>query len=86
MLGAVGSIQSVSPESNGAANRASIQSVSQAASGSLRTSCRGVVHIGDSTSEGLNSPRYLPDPRQRMNAQYGRVGVARRHFEIAGAT
>src|SRR5205814_903275 len=25
-----------------------------------RTSCRSVVHIGDSTSEGLDSPSYLP--------------------------
>ncbi len=86
MLGAVGSIQSVSPEPDRAADGASLESVSRAASGSLRTSCRGVIHIGDSTSEGLNSPRYLPDPRQRMNAQYARVGVVRRHFEIAGAT
>jgi hypothetical protein len=56
------------------------------AKGSLRSSCRGVVHIGDSTSEGLVSPRYLPDPRQRIGAQYTRVGVRRRHFEIDGAT
>ena len=81
MLAAVGSVQSAPLAADGPA----VQTVSPTG-GKLNTSCRGVVHIGDSTSEGLNSPRYLPDPHQRMNAQYGRVGVARRHFEIAGAT
>ena len=41
----------------------------------LRTSCESVVHIGDSTSEGLISSDYLPDPEQRIRAQYARVGV-----------
>jgi peptidoglycan/LPS O-acetylase OafA/YrhL len=50
------------------------------------TSCRAVVHIGDSTSEGLVSSDYLPNPRLRMAAQYHRVGVRRVHFEITGAT
>jgi hypothetical protein len=44
------------------------------------------VHIGDSTSEGLTSRDYLPDPGQRMAAQYGRVGVHHKRFEITGAT
>ncbi len=50
-----------------------------------RTSCRAVIHIGDSTSEGLTSSDYLPDPAQRMQAQYARVGVRVQHYEIAGA-
>jgi peptidoglycan/LPS O-acetylase OafA/YrhL len=49
------------------------------------TSCRSVVHIGDSTSEGLISPEYLPPHRDRLDAQYAHVGVAHSHFEIAGA-
>src|ERR1700761_8768870 len=49
------------------------------------TSCRSVVHIGDSTSEGLISPGYLPDPRQRISAQYARVGVTTFIPEISGA-
>jgi peptidoglycan/LPS O-acetylase OafA/YrhL len=53
---------------------------------SSRTSCRAVVHIGDSTSEGLVSSDYLPDPAQRLGAQYARVGLTREHFEITGAT
>jgi peptidoglycan/LPS O-acetylase OafA/YrhL len=51
----------------------------------LATSCKAVVHIGDSTSEGLVSSNYLPDPRQRISARYARVGATTQHFEIAGA-
>ncbi|HLI37357.1 MAG TPA: acyltransferase, partial [Streptosporangiaceae bacterium] len=51
----------------------------------LRSSCRAVVHIGDSTSEGMISPDYLPDPAQRLAAQYARVGVTTFHAEISGA-
>src|SRR5262249_57905191 len=45
-----------------------------------------VVHIGDSTADGLISPDYLPNPRRRIGAQYGRVGVARFIPEISGGT
>jgi peptidoglycan/LPS O-acetylase OafA/YrhL len=51
----------------------------------LRTSCRAVAHIGDSTSDGLISPDYLPNPAQRMAAQYGDVGVRTVRFAISGA-
>jgi peptidoglycan/LPS O-acetylase OafA/YrhL len=51
----------------------------------LATSCEAVVHIGDSTSEGLVSEEYLPDPKQLISAQYARVGATTQHFEIAGA-
>jgi peptidoglycan/LPS O-acetylase OafA/YrhL len=47
-----------------------------------KTVCTGVVHVGDSTSLGLVSPNYLPNPKQRMSAQYGRVGATTQHFEI----
>jgi peptidoglycan/LPS O-acetylase OafA/YrhL len=52
----------------------------------LKTSCRSVVHFGDSTSDGLVSSSYLPDPAQRINAQYADVGVIRTRFEIQGGT
>lgn len=52
---------------------------------SQRTSCRAVIHIGDSTSEGLTSSDYLPDPGQRIEAQYARVGATIQHYEIEGA-
>lgn len=50
-----------------------------------RSSCRAVIHIGDSTSEGLTSPEYLPDPKQRIEAQYAKVGATVQHYEISGA-
>jgi hypothetical protein len=53
---------------------------------SPRTSCTSVVHIGDSTSEGMISSNYLPDPGQRLDAQYARVGVRETRDEITGAT
>jgi peptidoglycan/LPS O-acetylase OafA/YrhL/lysophospholipase L1-like esterase len=53
--------------------------------GPARSSCRAVVHIGDSTSEGLVSADYLPNPHKRIGAQYARVGVTRFIPEISGA-
>ena len=58
----------------------------RASHGPPRTSCDAVVHLGDSTSEGLVSPSYLPDPRRRIDSQYARVGVGRSRMEIEGAT
>jgi peptidoglycan/LPS O-acetylase OafA/YrhL len=51
----------------------------------LATSCDAVVHIGDSTSEGLVSSEYLPDPGQLISAQYARVGATTQHLEVSGA-
>jgi peptidoglycan/LPS O-acetylase OafA/YrhL len=48
-------------------------------------SCNSVVHIGDSTSEGLISANYLPRAKDRISADYARVGVKTQHFEISGA-
>jgi peptidoglycan/LPS O-acetylase OafA/YrhL len=62
-------------------------STSELAPGSATTSsCRSVVHIGDSTSESLISSDYLPDPSQRLGAQYARVGVTTQYLEIDGGT
>jgi peptidoglycan/LPS O-acetylase OafA/YrhL len=55
------------------------------AAASTRSSCKAVVHIGDSTSEGLTSAEYLPLASQRIEAQYANVGVREAHFEISGA-
>jgi peptidoglycan/LPS O-acetylase OafA/YrhL len=49
-----------------------------------QTSCRSVVHMGDSTSDGLISSDYLPDPRQRITAQYAMTGVTKSIMEISG--
>jgi peptidoglycan/LPS O-acetylase OafA/YrhL len=51
----------------------------------LATSCEEVIHIGDSTSEGLVSEEYLPDPSQLISAQYARVGATTQHLEVSGA-
>ncbi len=56
----------------------------QAAS-SKRSSCKAVVHIGDSTSEGLTSSDYLPVESQRIEARYAGVGAVEQHMEISGA-
>jgi peptidoglycan/LPS O-acetylase OafA/YrhL len=53
--------------------------------GPVKTTCDAVVHIGDSTSEGLVSEEYLPDPRQLISAQYARVGATTAHLEVSGA-
>jgi hypothetical protein len=49
-----------------------------------RTSCRSVAHIGDSTSVGLVSPDYLPDPAQRLRARYADVGVRSAWIDASG--
>ena len=50
-----------------------------------RTSCSRVVDIGDSTSEGLTSSSYLPNPNQRIEARYDQVGARVQHYAISGA-
>lgn len=57
----------------------------RAAADAFTTSCDGVVHIGDSTSEGLVSSEYLPDPKQLISAQYARVGATTQHLDVSGA-
>lgn len=49
-----------------------------------RTVCNSVIHIGDSTSEGLVSSEYLPVKKQ-IAAQYARVGARTAHLEVSGA-
>ena len=56
-----------------------------AATGPLRTSCREVAHIGDSTSDGLVSRDYLPHAYQRITARYEAVGVQTVYTNITGA-
>jgi len=58
--------------------------LAQAAS-SKRSSCKAVVHIGDSTSEGLTSSDYLPLESQRIESRYASVGAVEQHMEISGA-
>ena len=43
-----------------------------------------MVHIGDSTSEGLVSTEYVK-PEELIEAQYARVGATEAHMEVSGA-
>ncbi|MGN6255915.1 MAG: acyltransferase family protein [Solirubrobacterales bacterium] len=52
---------------------------------STKSSCRAVVHIGDSTSEGLDSAEYLPNAKERIPNRYAEVGVKETHMEVQGA-
>jgi peptidoglycan/LPS O-acetylase OafA/YrhL len=55
------------------------------AADSQQTSCKEVVHIGDSTSEGLDSAEYLPNVKERIPNRYREVGVKETHMEVQGA-
>ena len=48
------------------------------------TSCTSVAHIGDSTSVGMVSPTWLPDPAQRLAAQYHDFGVKNSRIDASG--
>ncbi|HUN35017.1 MAG TPA: acyltransferase family protein [Trebonia sp.] len=54
--------------------------------GQPRTSCTSVVHIGDSTSDGLVLPQYQPNPANRIPARYKQIGVQTVHTEVVGGT
>ena len=52
---------------------------------STKTSCKSVVYIGDSTSEGETSNDYIPDTKLQLPAQLADVGVQTTIPEISGA-
>ncbi len=49
------------------------------------SSCHAVIDIGDSTSEGLTSPDYLPDRANRIEARFDAVGTTVQHYAFSGA-
>ncbi|UIJ34024.1 SGNH/GDSL hydrolase family protein [Allobranchiibius sp. GilTou73] len=53
--------------------------------GPLRTSCSSLLYVGDSTSEGVVSIDYLPEPSDREDARLRAVGVRTFIPEISGA-
>ncbi len=73
------------PAAKPAAGKTAASLPAAATSGPLRTSCRSVAHIGDSTSEGLVSTDYLPNWRLRITARYEDVGVQTVYTNITGA-
>lgn len=73
------------PKTGSVHDRDAYHLVSRVLSGDpSRTSCTSVADFGDSTSDGLNSPNYLPDPAQRIRARYADIGVRHQIFEIFG--
>jgi peptidoglycan/LPS O-acetylase OafA/YrhL len=50
-----------------------------------RSSCRSVIDVGDSTSEGLISPDYLPDRANRIEARFDDIGATVQHYAFSGA-
>jgi peptidoglycan/LPS O-acetylase OafA/YrhL len=72
-------------EATAAGTKGPIPLTKQQAADSQVSSCRRVVHIGDSTSEGLDSPEYLPSPKDRIENRYSEVGVKETHMEVQGA-
>jgi hypothetical protein len=73
------------PKAVGAETVAKTVTAKQVSGAPLATSCDSVVHIGDSTSEGLVSEEYLPNPQQLISAQYARVGATTQHLDVSGA-
>jgi hypothetical protein len=49
------------------------------------TSCKQVVYVGDSTSDGEASAAFVPNRRLRAPAQLFKVGVKATHMEVSGA-
>jgi hypothetical protein len=56
-----------------------------AATPATTTSCTSVAHLGDSTSVGLVSTSFIPDPALQIGGQYARVGATDSRLEISGA-
>jgi peptidoglycan/LPS O-acetylase OafA/YrhL len=50
-----------------------------------RSSCHAVIDLGDSTSEGLTSPEYLPDRANRIEARFTDIGATVQHYSFSGA-
>src|SRR5215211_832735 len=63
--------------------RKSSEPKSQEAASPTMSSCNSVAYIGDSTSEGMVLPSFLPNPERRLGAQYARVGATSQYLEIS---
>jgi peptidoglycan/LPS O-acetylase OafA/YrhL len=72
-------------EATAAGTKGPVPLTAAQAAESQKSSCRAVVHIGDSTSEGLDSAEYLPNPKERIPERYAEVGVKETHMEVQGA-
>jgi hypothetical protein len=92
LLGACGgdsSTHSSSSRSSGAviavATTSSASTAAKPLPPATHTSCRSVVYIGDSTSDGEASAEYVPERRLRAPTQLLTVGVKTTHMLVSGA-
>jgi lysophospholipase L1-like esterase len=69
----------------GGNDQAGLQAAQTADAPGPQTSCRSVVHVGDSTSDGLVLPAYQPDAALRIATQYRDVGVTNFIPQVSGA-
>jgi peptidoglycan/LPS O-acetylase OafA/YrhL len=76
---------SAAPRSTPTARPTTRVAATPAAGKTRTTACTSVVHVGDSTSIGLMDPNYLPNPRDRIDSQYRRVGAKSVQTDILGA-
>ena len=72
-------------ESTGPGEITLAETVTSDDKGKEKIPCQSVVHIGDSTSEGLVSSTYLPDEKKLIGSQYARNGAKTVHLEVSGA-
>jgi hypothetical protein len=77
------SLSKLPPAREASAATSSLRAAAPASS--TRSSCRSVVYLGDSTSEGSISTDYIPNPRLRLEGQLADVGATRTLAEISGA-
>jgi hypothetical protein len=85
LLAACGSSGAKTTDAAGSGDTAAEDTTPTTPPGPPKTSCTQVVHIGDSTSVGLTSKDYLPQPLTRIDVQYIAVGVEQFRPEISGA-
>ncbi len=87
--GASGSGHSAAGSPGGAAIASVSSSTSTAPAKPLppatHTSCRSVVYIGDSTSDGEALAEFVPNRKLRAPAQLFKVGVKTTHMQVSGA-
>jgi len=68
----------------GAHSPAPVKGTTKPKVNTTRTSCQSVAHIGDSTSVDLVSAEDIPDPAERLAAQYADVGVKHLKIDASG--
>jgi len=81
---ASGHLRSLVPASSGVASPAARHRSTGMRAQADRTSCTSVGHIGDSVTVGMVAPQSLPDPAQRLAAQYHDVGVGLVRIDASG--